>query len=65
MLNKGATGIGKGSLGAINNGKWNRNACYKEALKYKSCSEFEKANGSAYAAARRNGWIKDYITMPR
>lgn len=60
MLNKGATGIGKGSLGAINNGKWNRNTCYKEAQKYMSCSEFEKANGSAYDAARRNGWIRDY-----
>jgi len=61
MLNKGATGIGKGSLGAINKGKWNKNTCYKEAQKYNSCSEFEKANASAYDAARRNGWIKDYI----
>ena len=60
MLNRLATGIGKGSLGRISHGKWNRNTCYKEAQKYKSCSEFEKANGSAYDAARRNGWIKDY-----
>lgn len=60
MLNRLATGIGKGSLGGISHGKWNRNTCYKEAQKYKSCSEFEKTNGSAYAAARRNGWIKDY-----
>lgn len=60
MLNRLATGIGKGSLGGISHGKWNRNTCYKEAQKYKSCSEFEKANGSAYDAARRNGWIKDY-----
>ena len=60
MLNRSATGIGKGSLGGISHGKWNRNTCYKEAQKYKSCREFEKANGSAYDAARRNGWIKDY-----
>ena len=52
--------IGKGSLGGISHGKWNRKTCYKEAKKYKSISEFEKANGSAYDAARRNGWVKDY-----
>ena len=60
MLNKIATGVGKGSLGAIGQGKWNRKACYNEALKYKSASEFEAAKASAYTAARRNGWIKDY-----
>ncbi len=60
MLNRLATGIGKGSLGGISHGKWNRKTCYIEAKKYKSASEFGKANGSAYDAARRNGWIKDY-----
>ena len=60
MLNRLATGIGKGSLGAICHGKWNKKACYKEARKYNSAHEFEEANGSAYDAARRNGWIKDY-----
>ena len=60
MLNRLATGIGKGSLGAISHGKWNRKTCYEEAKKYKSATEFLKANGSAYDAARRNGWIKDY-----
>jgi hypothetical protein len=60
MLNRLATGIGKGSLGAISHGKWNRTACYKEAQKYNSSREFEKGNGSAYAAARRNGWLEDY-----
>ena len=60
MLNRLATGIGKGSLGAISHGKWNKKACYKEAKKYNSAHEFEDANGSAYDAARRNGWINDY-----
>lgn len=60
MLNHLATGIGKGSLGRISQGKWNRKACYAIALKCKSASEFEKINGSAYAAARRNGWLEDY-----
>ena len=60
MLNRLATGIGKGSLGGISHGKWNKKTCFEEAQKYKSASEFGKANGSAYDAARRNGWIKDY-----
>ena len=60
MLNRLATGIGKGSLGAISHGKWNKKACYKEARKYNSIHEFERANGSAYDAARRNGWINEY-----
>jgi len=60
MLNRLATGIGKGSLGGISHGKWNRKSCYEEAKKYNSASEFGKANGSAYDAARRNGWIEDY-----
>ena len=61
MLNKSATGIGKGSLGAISHGKWSRKRCYKEAQKYKSISEFENANASACIAARRNGWLDDYV----
>jgi hypothetical protein len=61
MLNKSATGIGKGSLGAISHGKWSRRRCYEEAQKYKSISEFENANASACIAARRNGWLDDYV----
>ena len=60
MLNRVATGIGKGSLGGISHGKWNRKTCYAEAQKYKSASEFERESASAYSAARINGWIKDY-----
>ena len=61
MLNKLATGIGKGSLGGISHGKWNRKTCYKEALKYKSASEFSKMSASAYSAARLNGWLSEYV----
>ncbi len=60
MLNKIATGIGKGSLGAIGQGKWNRRTCQQEALKYKTATEFEVKSSGAYAAALRNGWLKDY-----
>lgn len=65
MLNKIATGIGKGSLGSISKGKWNRKRCYEEALKYKSNSEFRRSNGSAYDAARRNGWLSDYTWLAK
>ena len=60
ILNKATTGIGKGSLGAISKGKWNKKACYREALKYKSSSDLEKGSPGAYGAARRNDWLKDY-----
>ena len=60
MLNRIATGKGKGSLGGISHGKWNRKTCREEALKYKSSSEFEVNSSGAYAAALRNGWLKDY-----
>lgn len=60
MLNKSATGIGKGSLGGISHGKWNRKTCREEAMKYKSSSEFEVNSSGAYAAALRNGWLKEY-----
>ena len=60
MLNRIATGIGKGSLGAIGQGKWNRRTCREEALKYKTATEFEKNSSGAYAAALRNNWLKDY-----
>jgi hypothetical protein len=60
MLNRIATGKGKGSLGGISHGKWNRRTCREEALKYNSSSEFEVNSSSAYAAALRNGWLKDY-----
>lgn len=60
MLNRIATGIGKSSLGAIGQGKWNRRTCREEALKYITATEFEKNSSGAYAAALRNGWLKDY-----
>ena len=60
MLNRIATGVGKGSLGAIGQGKWNRKTCYDEAKQYKTSSEFEYGSSGAYSAARINGWLKDY-----
>lgn len=40
--------------------KWTREACYAEAKKYSSRSEFKKGCGSAYEVARLNNWLDDY-----
>ena len=40
---------------------WTEEKCRKEALKYKSTMEFKKGNKSAYKAATRYKWLKDYI----
>lgn len=60
ILNKAATGVGKGSLGAIGNNRWNKTSCFKEAKKYQSRSEFNSCNGAAYGVALKNGWLNDY-----
>ena len=60
VLNKAKTGVGSGSLGTINSGKWNKETCYEEAKKYSTRSEFQKGCGSAYAVACKNKWINNY-----
>ena len=61
ILNKGVTGVGRGSLGALGFGKWTKKACYEEAKNYTTKSAFKIANGAAYSAALKKGWLKDYI----
>lgn len=39
---------------------WTKEKCREEALKYKSSSEFKKGNKSAYKAATRYKWLKEY-----
>lgn len=41
-------------------GYWDYNHCYEEASKYKSSSEFQKKNQTAWIAARKNKWLRDY-----
>ena len=60
VLNKAKTGVGSGSLGTINNGKWNKETCYEEAKKYSTRSEFQKSSSGAYKVARKNKWLDDY-----
>lgn len=59
MLNKAATGKNRGSLGGGFR-KWNKEACYEEAKKYETITEFSKGSPGAHDAAYRNGWLKEY-----
>lgn len=58
-LNKGATGVGKGSLGATI--RWTYEACKKEAGKYIGKYDMRKGNQSAYWASVKNGWINEFF----
>ena len=40
--------------------KWTEEACYLEALNYKSKGEFQKGNKSVYETARKKGWLINY-----
>lgn len=39
--------------------RWSLELCKKEALKYKTRSEWKTSNNRSYDAARSNGWIKE------
>lgn len=62
-LNVAATGINKGSLGATC--KWNYDKCQKEAAKYRTITEFEQGNQSAYNACKKNGWTYNFFTSSK
>lgn len=59
LINKAKTGYCIGSVGTpwI---KWDKEKCYKEALKYTKRSDFSKSSNGAYESARKNGWLDDY-----
>lgn len=40
-------------------GYWTKELCQVEALKFNTRTNFEKGNGSAYAAASKNGWLNE------
>jgi len=44
------------------NGYWTKERCQKEALKYKTKSEFYNNNNSAYSKALNNKWLDDICT---
>lgn len=51
-----------GSLGSTKK-KWTYLKAYKEAQKYKYPVDFKRNASGAYAAACRNGWLKDYTWL--
>lgn len=60
ILNKGATGLGIGSLGSLAGVIWTREKCLEEARKYTSRNEFKNYQVGAYTRALKNGWLSDY-----
>ena len=58
-LNKGTTGVGKGSLGATI--KWTYEACKEEAKKYNGKYDMKLGNQSAYKTSVKNGWIDEFF----
>lgn len=61
VINKGKTGVGCGSLGTIDNGKWTYERCLEESKKYKNRRGLEIGNCYVYKKARLNGWIDDFF----
>jgi recombinational DNA repair protein RecT len=59
VLNIAKTGIGSGSLGGINFGKWTKERVFEKAKEYKTRLEFEKQCQYAYQKARVKGWLKE------
>lgn len=43
---------------------WTKELCIEEVKKYKTRTEFQKLNGSAYNAALRNNWIDEICPRP-
>lgn len=58
-LNKGKTGEFSGSLGSAPR-IWTRKKCHEVALLCSNAKEMYKKFKSAYSAASKNGWLKDY-----
>ena len=52
-------------IAADNKRKWNREACYDEAKKYKTYPDFRINSKGAYAAAYKNGWLGDYTWLEK
>ena len=60
VLNKAATGVGTSSLGG-SIVKWNYDACYKEAMKYKTKSELKRRCRGAFEASKQKGWLNVFF----
>lgn len=47
------------------NGYWNRESCYNEAKRYNSRGKFCDGSPTAYAIAKKKGWIEEYSWFSR
>lgn len=59
VINKGAVGVGIGSLGS--SVKWTYEKCFDESRKYKSKEGMKKGSPSAYNSSYRNGWLGEFF----
>ena len=59
VLNTAKTGVGSGSLGAINHGKWTKEKVFEKAKEYKTRTEFHNNSTQAYRVARHNRWLEE------
>ena len=62
VLNKGATGVGCGSVGSVAN-KWTRSRVFKLSHEFMRPKQFAKAYPSAYEKARRLGWLHAMVWL--
>lgn len=65
VLNKAKTGRRSGSLGGLNNGKWDYKACHDEAEKCGTLKEFREKYPTAYNVSLKNGWLGEYAWLER
>lgn len=63
VLNKGATGVGRGSMGMKR--KHTKKKFLEVARQYKKLYNFAKENPKLYNAACKYGWIKEYDSLER
>lgn len=63
ILNKGATGLGRGSMGQKR--KYSKRKFMEIAHKYKTVKEFRENEKGAYLAGCANGWIKECTFLKR
>ena len=59
VLNIAKTGIGSGSLGGINFGKWTKEKVFEKAKEYNSKTDFKKGCLYVFNIAYNNGWLKE------
>lgn len=63
ILNKGATGLGRGSMGMKK--KYSKQKFMEIAHRYETAKEFREKEKGAFSAGCQNGWIKECTFLKR